>query len=481
MNSNTDRSTDEAAKERGITVLGDYLVSEGVAPIVERLVEARVTATACNPTVTAASTENHGTFQPPIDAGSSPRLFDRPLFGQHALWVRSGVSYRPQSDLYADSPYGPRKPNDLTDQFGHIIAEFIDACHQAGIKVYFQLGAVQPSGLRDEDRPCLPDGTLVPDRLADTACLASPAVRTYNGSYLRDLIAAYPAIDGFRIDWPEYPCYTWGEIFQDFSPHVSTYAQQHGFDFEALRQDVADAKQHLEQKLTPESLEHWGLNPWNQTLWSWVNTSLPGVWEWLRLKAHLSNDLIACWRSQLDDAGGADKQLIAHAFMPPFATLTGFDFSAAARLADCISPKLYTMHWSLMLEYWGQGLLESNPLEERRLVACLQQWMQLQHVDVSEPLIGDFGYPAPDEAHPVSNACQATRITQVCQMAAHHGSSGESTARVVPLVHGYGPLTDFERRLRLVSESESDGFWINRYGYLSDEKLTIVRATAGDV
>jgi len=42
------------------------------------------------------------------------------------------------------------------------------------------------------------------------------------------------------------------------------------------------------------------------------------------------------------------------------------------------------------------------------------------------------------------------------------------------LVHGYGPLDDFSRRFQLVAESAAHGCWINRYGYLSDEKLDAV-------
>jgi hypothetical protein len=44
-------------------------------------------------------------------------------------------------------------------------------------------------------------------------------------------------------------------------------------------------------------------------------------------------------------------------------------------------------------------------------------------------------------------------------------------------MHGYGPHDDFVRRFKLVAESEADGVWINRYGYLSDGKLSAV----GDV
>ena len=44
-------------------------------------------------------------------------------------------------------------------------------------------------------------------------------------------------------------------------------------------------------------------------------------------------------------------------------------------------------------------------------------------------------------------------------------------AQVHGLVHGYGPLDDFRRRFALAVESPVDGVWVNRYGYLSDEKL----------
>ena len=96
--------TGMAQKVLGITVLGDFILSEGVENVVQNLRRAGATAVACNPTVTAAADEQTGSFQPPIDAGSSPRVFDRPLFGCHSVWVRSGVSYHPDLTCYQDSP-----------------------------------------------------------------------------------------------------------------------------------------------------------------------------------------------------------------------------------------------------------------------------------------------------------------------------------------------------------------------------------------
>ncbi len=54
-------------------------------------------------------------------------------------------------------------------------------------------------------------------------------------------------------------------------------------------------------------------------------------------------------------------------------------------------------------------------------------------------------------------------------------SAVDGKAKVYALVHGYGPLDDFKRRLQLVADSPVDGVWINRYGYLSDEKLDAIR------
>ena len=64
----------------GITVLADFIINEGVDAVLDNLVSrAGATAVALNPTVTAPSAEGEGSFQPPSDAGSSPRLFDRTL------------------------------------------------------------------------------------------------------------------------------------------------------------------------------------------------------------------------------------------------------------------------------------------------------------------------------------------------------------------------------------------------------------------
>ena len=457
----------------GITVLGDFILSEGVEPVIRNLQRAGVTAVACNPTVTAAADEQTGSFQPPIDAGSSPRVFDRPLFGQQALWVRSGVSYQPDPECYQDGDYAARQPNDLTHEHGHVIGDFVQAAVDAGMKVYFQLGAAQPSGLRDEDRPRGPSGELITGRMADTGSLASEAIRSYNRCYVRDLVKAYPLISGFRIDWPEYPCYTFGEVFQDFSSHVADWSARHDFDFAAIQKDVQQFLAYLQGAMTRETLASISAagsgSEALDAIGNRIQESFPGVMQWLKLKAALSTDLIRSWRTAMDESGRDDLELTAHAFMPPYTRLTGLDFSGASQVADAVSPKLYTMHWSLMIKFWGDVLLQENAaVEEADLVPAM-----VRLTDIADQPSGkrmqDYGYPHPDQPHPVPDAPQQRKIATVYE-------AMNQQALLVPLVHGYGPLEDVDRRLQLVLESAADGVWINRYGYLSDEKIEMIRA-----
>jgi len=451
-------------------VLGDFILSEGVEPVLENVTAAGATAVALNPTVTAEAAEGEGSFQPPDDAGTSPRLFDRPLFGKRSLWVKSEISYRPDSSFYAESSYRPRVAGELTDAHGSLIGEFIEAARGRGLDVFLQVPAARPSGLRDEDRPRTPDGEIPAGRMADTASLASPAVRDWNRCYTADLLRQYPDVSGFRIDWPEYPCYTWGEVFQDFGIHVENFAAERGFNFGVIEADVSALKQWLETSLADADLAE--LADRDRGRFRLVREALarPGVVEWLRLKGALSVDLVRDWRQAID-AVDPDKLLMSHAFMPPWTVVTGLDFSGVAEFSDAVSPKLYTMHWAQMVTFWGNELMARRPeLDERLLVRALISLLDMFDGTPEDPggeSLADYRYPEPDEPHPVSDSTQRRKIAQAT-------AAVGDRAEVYPLVHGYGPDDDFHRRLKIVADSPAAGVWINRYGYLGDPKLASI-------
>ncbi len=453
----------------GITVLSPYIQNEGVTDLLQRLTErAGATAVACNTSVTEPSAAGVGSFQPPSDAGASVRIFDRPLWGQQALWLRSAPGHHANRAFFQDSPYQPRPGDDLTDQEGPILGEFIGAAKAAGLQVYIQTGATQPPGLRAEDTPRLPDGRIPADRMAEVGSAASPAIRAWNRAWTQDIFAQYPQLDGIRPDWPEYPCYKLDEAFQDFGDPVRVWAEAHDFDFVRIQREVAAFYRYLHGSLTNADLVDFASKDRGKFTVARLYNQFPGVAEWFRLKAALSTDLLADWRQAITDFGGPDKALAANAFMPPFSYITGLDFATAAPHCASIAPKLYTMHWSLIVKFWGDVLLAKNPgLSEGLLVRALVNLLDLVEEE-GHTRIDNYGYPEPDEPHPIPNEPQLRKIEQA--MAAAGGKT-----KIYALVHGYGPVDDFRRRLQLVADSPADGVWINRYGYLSDEKLDVIR------
>lgn len=472
----------------GITVLADFILNEGVDGVLDTLTQrAGVTAVALNPTVTAETETGSGSFQPPSDAGASPRIFDRPLWGKTSLWVRSGPSYHPDTSLFTNTPYQPRQANDLTEKHGHIVGDFIDAALDRGLEVYFQVSGQSAQGMTDEDRPRLPGGGM-PERMADTGCLASEPIRNYLRGQVTNLLREYPHVTGFRPDWPEYPCYKLDEAFQDFSPQVSDWARTRGYAFDEIDAEVSAFYHYLHGSLTNDDLADFADADRGRMTQLALLRQYPAVFEWLRLKSDLSVDMLQHWRQIIDDAttSGTPKKLSANAFMPPLTMFTGFDLGRAARICDAVSPKLYTMHWTVMVEFWGRRLLEHNPdLDEALLVHALSNLFDLADEPQGSKL-DDYRYPEPHEPHPVSASAQKRRIRQARQLARSATTGGDRHSAgmskrsegpsVTPLVHGYGPPDDVASRFELVADSEADGVWINRYGYLSDAKLDAVGA-----
>ena len=303
--------------------------------------------------------------------------------------------------------------------------------------------------------------------MAATACLASEAIRDYITAYVGDLLQHYPDIAGFRPDWPEYPCYKVDELFQDFSPHVETWCATRDIEFQPIRAEVAAFYEYIHGSLTNDDLEELLAIEPGKVVEAEVFRRFPLIVQWMRMKRALSVDLLAHWRAAITTVAGQEVELSANAFMPPFSSFTGFDFPGAAEHCSAVSPKFYTMHWALMLHFWGTELLHSNPgIDENLLVRALANLFDMG-VDATGARLHDFRYPEPDEPHPVTDAAQLRKISQVLDEV-------DGAALVTPIVHGYGPDSDFARRFAVAARCGADGTWINRYGYLSDRKLAAI-------
>jgi len=460
----------------GITVMPEYIQSEGIERVLDNIAgRAGATAVTTSPYVMRPSDEKTGSREPPIDAGAgSVRLLDRPLWGKRELFVATAPSYSPDLSLYRGLRYQPAAPDDLTRKQGGLIADFIRAAKARRLRVYFQIQAAIPPGYRvqfggpsEADRPRLPDGRVPPRRVANNSSLASAEVARYTQTLIRDLCAAYPSIDGIRVDWPEYPPYMLDDVFLDFSEHASAAAARLGFPFDRMKQDAGAAYAALHGGLTDAQLRPWLEADGGRLALAGMLGHRPGLLELMRFKAALVEELLAGFRRALTEAGGAAKELVPNAFPPPFSWVSGMDFASAGRLAEGISVKLYTMHWPMMLRFYGDQIQQANPgLSEGLLVRTLSRLFDITDDGGPERLAG-WRYPEPEEAHPAGLEAQARKIRQA------QGAAGG--AAVYALAHGYGPPADFRNRLRAAWSASGGRVWINRYGYLSDEKLSAVR------
>jgi hypothetical protein len=426
----------------GITVMPEWIQAEGIGHVLANLAKAGATAVATSPYVMAESDAPDSGREPPIDAGAGKvRLLDRPLWGKRELRCVTAPSFAPDLSLYARQTYQPSTPTDLTREEGPKVRAFLEAAKARGFDVQLQVQAAIPPGYRvqfggplEADMPRLPDGSLHDHRVDKNGSLASPAILAYTRALIRDIASAYPMIDALRIDWPEYPPYDFPAWFFDFSDHTVRAAGQLGYDVEAMRRDclslIADPLPFLARGLD----------------------ALPGFAALQRFKADLALALIKACREALP----GHIRLVVHAFPPPWSTLSGMDFSRVAEIADDIAVKLYTMHWPMMLQNYCRAFVGAGVPEQQAIDGLLRLF------DTGGPTV--LRYPEPDEPHPVGGDAQARKIRTAIDATA-------GRAAIVPSAHAYGPLEDVLARVETALDAGAGTAWINRYGYVGDEKI----------
>ncbi|WP_027133026.1 hypothetical protein [Geminicoccus roseus] len=465
-------------RDVGITILPEFFQNEGVEAVLDNVVaRAGATAIATSPYVMEPSPEGQGSREPPADAGAGKvRLLDRPLWGRRELWVRTAPSYAPDDRLYAGLRYQPAAPTALTEREGGVVAAAIRAARQRGLQTQLQVQAAIPPGYRvqfggpvEEDRPALPDGQSPGGRVDNNGSLASPHVLAYTQALLRDLARAYPEVDAIRIDWPEYPPYSFDSVFFDFSGHAATAMTAMGFDVERMRRDVAALRIRLARHAAEGRLG--GGDAWSLLVRDMAD--LPGSLDWLNAKARIVTQFIASCQEALREESGGRIALMPQAFPHPFALLSGFDYAAVARLGvPAIGSKLYTMHWPMMVRVHGEEIAAlAQDADRNRLGADIGSFFDLSERPGDYGALDGVNYPEPDERHPAGAKSQARKIR-----------TAQAQAGDVPVyafAHGYGPLDDMRERCAIAFEAARGRIWMNRYAYLSDAKLDAIGSVTG--
>lgn len=454
----------------GMTIMPEFLQSEGIDRVLDNAVDvAGATSITTMPSVMEPADARTGAREPPADGGAGhKRLLDRPIWGERARFVRTAPSFVPDPKFYAQSPYSPPQTTALTRREGPVVSRFLKACKARGIETRLQIMAAIPPGVRvqfggpvEQDRPLTADGTPVTGRVDANGSLASPGIRAYLRALIADLAQAYPETDGFVFDWPEYPPYHFDSLFFDYNPAVAPAAQRLGFDLDEIRSGLLALRDRLPEALTAAGMAAATQQIGTHGIEAFVN-GFPALRRHFELRAALVADFIDFIAGAVADAGG--KSLLIQGFPPPWNFLSGFDLARLDGKVPDIAVKLYTMHWPMIEANYGARLIAhgaTGPAEARRLVRAALRTQ-------SQPALEDeiIRYPDPHENHPADDAV----ITE--KLLAARAKVRKSNFWAI--AHGYGPLEDVERRFRCALAASSGRVQINRYGYLSDEKLAML-------
>ena len=443
----------------GVTVLPEYIQSEGIESVLDNLERLQCTSVTTSPYVAIESADGQGAREPPGDAGLGfSRLLDRPLWSKRELWMAAAPSFVPKTPYYGDGPYRPDQATELTAQEGPLIRQFLIAAKERGLRTYLQVMAAIPPCYRvqfgnptAEDQPLLPNGKPVPARVDRNATLASSGLRRYMRGLIRDLSEAYPEVDGLRFDWPEYPPYEFQSLLADYNPQVAPFAQTLGIKMAKLAEVVTES--------CPDPRIRYAVLGDADPLEVFHHLrSVSGIWDdHFRLREALVRDFISFLREEVDAASGGQKRLFLQGFPPPWDQLSGFGPAIAAGLPDDIAIKFYTMHWPMMGTNYVRHVSALYSIPESHLSDYFRSHFMGQNQAASS--LGSLNYPAPDEAHGIPASAVADKVSKF---------PGKNT---IAIAHGYGPTDDVVSRFAAAVEATGGYVELNRYAYLSDEKI----------
>ena len=462
----------------GITVLPEYFQVEGIEPVLDNCQYiAGASAVTTSPYVMRLAADGEGQREPPVDAGAGAvRILDRPLWGKRELQVTTSPSFNANRSLYSKTCYEPPVGDRFTDEGGKIVADALASIKQRGLSSYFQLQAaippgyrVQFSGVLKKDLPLLPNGQPVSNRVAKNASLASEDILQYQIALMVDLFQQYSDLDGIRIDWPEYPPYRLDSVFLDFNPQVEKhYTSAQGF--QDLKHSIREIYNWAHDAVTNNTVNRI------TDLLSFIEVLRElGYYqvlrEWLDLKRGLVTTYVGRIREALDQAGFSDKRLVPHAFPPPFHRLSGLDYGEIGAFSDHIPVKMYTMHWAMIARFYLDQLVNKNrDVDEAALVRMIFGMLSISDEKPPEK-ISDVKYPGPEDPQLPTISVQRQKIETAQKEA--------GDTKIAALIHGYGPIEEFRDRFELAFNAAGRFAWVNRYCYLSDEKLRAMGEISG--
>jgi hypothetical protein len=469
--------------ERGITITTGELASEGVDTVLDNLARAGANALTTSTHVTVEAPAGEGLREPPLDIAGQARILDRPLWGKRVVNVHRYSAHPADPALWKDLPWEPPPvaPEEVRVDFAR---QAIDGARECGLRTWVHLAPyVLPGGtggqdsttfsteLRDEYRPRRFIGGSHPDAIAFTGCLNNPVVRQLGRVRMRELLRHYGDADGVELDWVEYPVYFIDKFFTCFCEHCERQATEFGYDWQRITSSVRVLWDSLHTLTNDQVLAMTASGDWGELVPDPASMQ-QGLIDWLEYKSESVEFALADLRVTMDDAGASHMAIAAGGFALPWGRMSGAAYASAEGVVDVQRVKLYSFHWLMMLRWWTDTILlwnRGSDVQPHTLTQAFLRFFDLELVDPPPELMPEaFGMPLPDTSHNLTPGSYTHRLVNAL-------SRRENQAPIMPVVHAYRSAEDFAMVLDAVRPYTQAGLWIQRYGYLSDEKLDVLR------
>ena len=469
-------------RTRGVVLTPAEVANEGAEPIVDAVCEAGATAVAISPGVFVPTDPDDGVREPPLDIAGEARVLDRPLWGRTVQYLKGYAPYEPDPAIWADVPFPPPTPAPEGIRVDHA-ARALHAARSRGLPGYvitsptvlpglpggqsFSSGRAATDG---SGRVVRVDGSVARQQIAGQGCINDPRVRALARARITETVGHYPDAAGLFVDWAEYTCYLPEDIFTCFCEHCADSATRSGLDWGAIRAGVREIVTRL-RGITDNDLTRFLDTPATSIvdglarLSGASERSRAAAAELMRFKARSVVDFIRALRGWVHSAGPG-LELGVNGFAPPWNEVTGADFAGLAAVADTVRCKLFSFHWSMMVGWLGEYLRAGNPVLSDELVLAAATAIYRMPA-VPGATLADYGMPGPEQPHPIPMTALADRLTEARAGVPPNG-------RLDAYLHSYRPAAEFGALLAATAD-RADGTWIQRYGYLSDRKLGILR------
>ena len=372
------------------------------------------------------------------------------------LVIDGSPAFEPQLDYYSGIPTAPPRVTEAARPKVEAFRHALQRAKERGLKLY----------LHDWGQGMAMSQTCLNDREA----LGYGLART------RDARQAYPQIDGYVLDGPEFgyeiePGHR-SDLFGCFCDKCLEKAKRDGFDVVSMRQGRDWLKDAL-GRIDAVSAHHWLQGELSATDVLDLLVAQPGLFEWFRFKSHSIVELLSAYR---DCIKGMDEKL-AIACGPrisAFAPLTGYNYRLIGDIVDFLCPKVYL---------WQRGI-DGLKGTVGRYASTLMAWNPTLSESLALSLVCKaFGIPLPgveslgDLDSPLSPEFFVHTLPSEIDKAIARTGDASKLRFLMGLHHGGVHMSTDEMReiLIAIEQSPCDKVLYWEYGDITEEQWKVLR------